>query len=76
MSAVGDQELSRKEDELRVYEIESRDIQRSIDVTRPMLDQIQKLDVEVALLQKNLLEARRTSESLSLALESPENASR
>ncbi|GMH35034.1 hypothetical protein BSKO_02902 [Bryopsis sp. KO-2023] len=72
----GELELKRREDEIRILDLEIREVQRSIDATRKTMTAIPDMDSEIALLQKELLEAKRESETLSLALESPENKGR
>eukprot|EP00803_Ostreobium_quekettii_P006561 evm.model.scf_488EXC.3 EVM.evm.TU.scf_488EXC.3 scf_488EXC:13142-19986(+) len=69
-------ELKRREDEIRILKLQIKQIEHPTEATRKLTQQIPELDEHVALLQKELLEARRQSEELSLALESPENVSR
>jgi hypothetical protein len=68
--------IYKLEDEIRILGLECREVERSIEVTRRLLPRIPVLDENVALLQKELLEAKRESESLSLQLEDPENKGR
>jgi len=72
----GDLAINRLDDEARMLELERKEAERSIEVTRRLMPQIPLLDEDVARLQKDLLEARRESERLSLQLEDPENAGR
>ncbi|GAX79502.1 hypothetical protein CEUSTIGMA_g6943.t1 [Chlamydomonas eustigma] len=69
-------ELHLRDDEERVLRIEVAELQRSIAATMKIVPQIPLLDEDVARLQKALLESRRESETLSLALENPGNQSR
>ena len=68
--------MKRREDEIRILNLQIKQIEHPTEATRKLMQQIPELDEQVALLQKELLEARRQSEELSLALESPENVSR
>eukprot|EP00873_Tetraselmis_striata_P036776 jgi/Tetstr1/457040/TSEL_043703.t1 len=72
----GDMAIYKLEDEIRILRLECREVERSIEVTRRLLPRIPVLDEDVALLQKELLEAKRESEKLSLQLEDPENKGR
>ena len=72
----GTMSINKLEDEVRILGLECREVERSIHVTRKLLPTIPMLDENVALLQKELLEARRESEKLSLQLEDPENKGR
>ena len=69
-------ELKRREDEIRILNLEIKQIEHPIEATTKVMKQIPQLDENVALLQKELLETRRQSEELSLALESPNNKMR
>mmetsp|Transcript_40583 Transcript_40583/g.90203 ORF Transcript_40583/g.90203 Transcript_40583/m.90203 type:complete len:924 (-) Transcript_40583:938-3709(-) len=69
-------ELKRREDEIRLLNIEICELERSIAVTIKLVPQIPLLDEDVARLQKALLETRREAEALSVALENPGNHSR
>ncbi|KAJ9511397.1 hypothetical protein QJQ45_029792 [Haematococcus lacustris] len=80
----GDLELRHKDDEIRILRLEVASLERSIAVAIKVVPQIPALDEDVARLQKArarpllpaLLEARRESEALSLALENPSNQAR
>ena len=76
VSTQGSMAISKLDDEVRILNLECREVERSIHVTRRLLPEIPVLDENVALLQKELLEARRESEKLSLQLEDPENKGR
>lgn len=68
--------ISKLDDEVRILGLECREVERSIRVTRSLLPTIPLLDENVARLQKEVLEARRESEKLSMQLEDPENKGR
>ncbi|KAG2482118.1 hypothetical protein HYH03_018925, partial [Edaphochlamys debaryana] len=69
-------ELRRREDEIRLLNLEVSELQRSIGVTQRLVPSVPLLDTDVASLQRALFEARREAEALSLALENPGNQSR
>ncbi|GLI69727.1 hypothetical protein VaNZ11_014402 [Volvox africanus] len=72
----GQLELRRRDDEARLLRLEVAELERSIAVMRRMVPSVPLLDTDVAALQKELFEARREAEALSLALENPSNQSR
>ena len=71
-----DLELAVRDDEIRMLRIELSEAQRALEVTRRQLPAVPELDTNIALLQAQLLEARREREGLSQALEDPNNTSR
>lgn len=72
----GEIELRKREDEIRMLNIELREVTRSMEVTRKTLVKVPALDEQIASLQEQLLQARRQSDKLSEELESPENKQR
>ncbi|EFJ42885.1 coiled-coil protein required for normal flagellar motility [Volvox carteri f. nagariensis] len=72
----GQLELRRRDDEARLLRLEVAELERSIAVMRRLVPSVPLLDTDVAALQKELFEARREAEALSLALENPSNQSR
>ena len=72
----GEISLVRKENEIRMLQLELKEIQRSIDATRKVLPQVPSLDESIASLQQQLLEARDQAAELEAALESPNNKQR
>mmetsp|Transcript_22973 Transcript_22973/g.63455 ORF Transcript_22973/g.63455 Transcript_22973/m.63455 type:complete len:940 (-) Transcript_22973:763-3582(-) len=72
----GTLELRRREDEVRILNIEVAELERAVNATRKVVPHIPVLDGDVARLQQALLEARRESEVLSHALENPSNFGR
>ena len=72
----GEISLVRKENEIRMLQLELKEVQRSIDATRKVLPQVPSLDESIASLQQQLLEARDQAAELEAALESPNNKQR
>ena len=72
----GEISLVRKENEIRMLQLELKEVQRSIDATRKVLPQVPFLDESIASLQQQLLEARDQAAELEAALESPNNKQR
>ena len=60
----------------RLLKLEVSELQRSIEVTKARVPAVPLLDTDVARLQKQLFEARREAEQLSLSLEDPSNTTR
>lgn len=73
---TGQLELVRRTDEARLLKLEVAELQRSIEVTKHLVPHVPLLDTDVARLQKQLFEARREAEQLSLSLEDPSNTTR
>jgi len=76
VSNQGEMELKKREDEIRMLNLELKEVFRSMEVTRRMLPKIPALDEQIASLQEQLLNTRRRGEELSTQLEAPENKQR
>ena len=68
--------LHRRQDDIRLQKLEVAEAQRRVLVTGKLRGIIPGLDLDMASLQKQLLETRRTAEELALQLESPDNKTR
>ncbi|DBA98634.1 TPA: Coiled-coil flagellar protein [Trebouxia sp. C0004] len=68
--------LHRRQDDIRLLKLEVAEGQRRVLVTGKLRGIIPGLDLDMASLQKQLLETRRSAEQLALQLESPDNKTR
>lgn len=68
--------LHRRQDDIRLLKLEVAEAQRRVLVTGKLRGIIPGLDLDMASLQKQLLETRRSAEQLALQLESPDNKNR
>ena len=76
LPAAGQTMLHRRQDDIRLLKLEVAEAQRRVLVTGKLRGIIPGLDLDMASLQKQLLETRRTAEELALQLESPDNKTR
>ena len=51
-------ELTRREDEIRMLQLQVKELQRSLNVTQNLAHRVPQYDEEIASLQQQLLEAR------------------
>jgi len=72
----GEMVLQRQEAELRMLRLEIKEVERSKLATLKMVPMVPELDKNIAYLQQQLLEERKEAETLSQALEDPQNKSR
>ncbi|KAK9847852.1 hypothetical protein WJX84_007452 [Apatococcus fuscideae] len=72
----GDTELMKSDDQIRVLKLEAAELDRGILAARKQQPVVPQLDVNIALLKKQLLDAQRRAAELSIALETPDNKSR
>ena len=68
--------LHRRQDDIRLLKLEVAEAARRVLVTGKLRGIIPGLDLDMASLQKQLLETRRTGDELALQLESPDNKTR
>ena len=68
--------LHRRQDDIRLLKLEVAEAARAVLVTGKLRPVIPGLDLDIASLQKQLLETRRTADELALQLESPDNKTR
>ncbi|DBB15596.1 TPA: Coiled-coil flagellar protein [Trebouxia sp. C0006] len=68
--------LHRRQDDIRLLKLEVAEAHRRVLVTGKLRGIIPGLDLDMASLQKQLLETRRSADQLALQLESPDNKTR
>ena len=68
--------LHRRQDDIRLLKLEVAEAARAVLVTSKLRHIIPGLDLDMASLQRQLLETRRTADELALQLESPDNKAR
>ncbi len=73
---AGQTMLHRRQDDIRLLKLEVAEAQRRVLVTGKLRGIIPGLDLDMASLQKQLLETRRSADELALQLESPDNKTR
>lgn len=66
----------KSDDQIRVLKLEAAELDRGILAARKQQPVVPQLDVNIALLKKQLLDAQRRAAELSIALETPDNKSR
>lgn len=76
VSGPGDTELLKSEDQIRLLKLDAAELDRGIIAARKQQPIVPQLDVNIALLKKQLLDAQRQAAELSAALETPDNKSR
>ena len=59
-----------------MLQLEVKDVARAVEATKKLLPIIPGVDVDIARLKQQLLQARQEAEELSLQLESPANLDR
>ena len=75
-SGPGDTELLKSEDQIRLLKLDAAELDRGIVAARKQQPIVPQLDVNIALLKKQLLDAQRRAAELSTALETPDNKTR
>ena len=73
---AGQTMLHRRQDDIRLLKLDVAEGQRRVLVTSKLRGIIPGLDLDMASLQKQLLETRRSADHLALQLESPDNKTR
>ena len=68
--------LHRRQDDIRLLKLEVAEAARAVLVTSKLRHIIPGLDLDMASMQRQLLETRRTADELALQLESPDNKAR
>ena len=76
MPGAGDTEMLKSEDQIRLLKLDAAELDRGIIAARKQQPIIPQLDVNIALLKKQLLDAQRRAAELSTALETPDNKTR
>lgn len=68
--------MLKSEDQIRLLKLDAAELDRGIIAARKQQPIVPQLDVNIALLKKQLLDAQRRAAELSTALETPDNKTR
>ena len=72
----GELEIAKREEEIRMLDLQVAELVRQLEVTRRKLPKIPELEQEIVTLQSQLEEERALSDRQSAELEAPENSKR
>ena len=72
----GELEIAKREEEIRMLDLQVSELVRQLEVTRRKLPKIPELEQEIVTLQSQLEEERALSDRQSAELEAPENSKR